>query len=95
MILNIDFMLFCLFSLLVNAMEEQLSLALPAFLDPSDSVDIHPQELDAILNDEILERAESMELLNWASDDNHRTFRISEGPNGATMGEQWVTPGIT
>ncbi|XP_065650101.1 afadin isoform X2 [Hydra vulgaris] len=82
------------FALLVNAMEEQLSLALPAFLDPSDTVDIHPEELDAILNDEVLERAESTELLNWTSDDNHRTFRINDGPYGGTVGEQWITPAL-
>ena len=48
-------------------MEEELALALSAFLDPTDSVDILPQDLDSILNDDLLERAESLELLNWTT----------------------------
>ena len=74
-------------------MEDELALALPAFLDPSDDVDIHEHDLDAILNDDVLERAESIELLNWNSDNDDRAFRM--GPNGRPLsGEQWIRPGI-
>lgn len=80
-----------IFRLLVNAMEGELALALPAFLDPTENVDIHELDLDSILNDDVLERAESMELLNWTSEDD-RAFRM--GPNGQPInGDQWVTPG--
>eukprot|EP00111_Clytia_hemisphaerica_P006331 TCONS_00018348-protein len=79
------------FALLVNAMEDELALALPAFLDPSEEVDIHEHDIDAILNDDVLERAESVELLNWNSDNDDRAFRM--GPNGRPLsGEQWIRP---
>lgn len=72
-------------------MEDELAMALPAFLDPSENVDIHDHDLDKILNDDVLERAESIELLNWKNDD--RAFLM--GPNGRPLsGEQWITPGI-
>ena len=75
-------------------MEEELSLALPAFLDPSDSVDIHPADLDQILNDDLLERVESTELLNWTNEDvDSRTFRVSDPMGRPISGEQWITPG--
>lgn len=81
-----------LFRLLVNAMEDELAMALPAFLDQSENVDIHDYDLDTILNDDVLERAESIELLNWKNDD--RAFLM--GPNGRPLsGEQWITPGTT
>lgn len=74
-------------------MEDELALALPAFLDPTESVDIHERDLDSILNDDVLERAESMELLNWTSENDDRAFRM--GPNGQPdNGNQWITPGI-
>ena len=78
-------------------MEEELSLAMPAFFDPTERVDIDPRDLDAILNDDLLERAESMELLNWTSTD-PRTFMAGGGHDHfhqPIMGDQWVTPGIT
>lgn len=78
----------------MNAMEDELALALPAFLDPSEDVDIDDHDLDAILNDDVLERAESIELLNWNSDNDDRAFRM--GPNGRPLsGKQWIRPGST
>eukprot|EP00112_Aurelia_sp_Birch-Aquarium-sp1_P000737 Seg1071.2 transcript_id=Seg1071.2/GoldUCD/mRNA.D3Y31 product=Afadin protein_id=Seg1071.2/GoldUCD/D3Y31 len=65
------------FRLLVLAMEDELVLAMPAFLDPSESADIPEYELDSILDDELLERADSTDLLNWTSDE--RTFPVHDG----------------
>ncbi len=70
-------------------MEDELALAMPAFLDPSEHVDIPEQELEHILEDDMLERAESSDLLNWTSDE--RTFPVQDGR--PISGHHWVTPG--
>lgn len=70
-------------------MEEELGLAMSAFLDPSENADIPEHELDNILDDDLLERAESSDLLNWTVDE--RTFAVHDGR--AVSGDQWVTPG--
>ena len=72
------------------AMEDELALAMPAFLDPSENADIPENELDHILDDDMLERAESSDLLNWTSDE--RTFPVQDGR--PISGHHWVTPGI-
>ena len=71
-------------------MEDELVLAMPAFLDPSESADIPEYELDSILDDELLERADSTDLLNWTSDE--RTFPVHDGR--PISGDHWVTPGL-
>ena len=76
--------------LLVLAMEEELGLAMPAFLDPSQDADIPENELENILDDDVLERADSTDLLNWTIDE--RTFAVHDGR--AISGDQWITPGI-
>lgn len=90
---KMTFTLTFFFSLLVNAMEEELSLALPAFLDPTDSVDILPRDLDSILNDDLLERAESMELLNWTTANADAEIHDPRIDRRMYTGEQWITPG--
>ena len=70
-------------------MEEELGLAMPAFLDPSQDSDIPESELENILDDDVLERADSTELLNWTIDE--RTFAVHDGR--AVGGDQWITPG--
>ena len=70
-------------------MEEELGLAMPAFMDPSDNADIPESELENILDDDLLERADSTDLLNWTIDE--RTFAVHDGR--AVGGEQWITPG--
>ena len=71
-------------------MEDQLGLAMSAFLDPSETADIPENELDHILEDDLLERAESSDLLNWTSDE--RTFPVHDGR--PITGEHWVSPGM-
>ena len=70
-------------------MEEELGLAMPAFLDPSQDADIPESELENILDDDVLERADSTDLLNWTIDE--RTFAVHDGR--AVGGDQWITPG--
>ncbi|XP_057307397.1 afadin-like isoform X2 [Hydractinia symbiolongicarpus] len=80
------------FALLVNAMEEELSLALPAFFDPSEYVDIRSDELNEILNDDLLERAESVELLNWTNDGPFSVTPMDADGRPLSSG-QWIAPG--
>ena len=68
-------------------MEDELNVAMEAFLDPSENVDIRPHDLDDILNDDLLERADSRDLLNWTADE--RTFHVKNG----RPGDQWISPG--
>lgn len=74
-------------------MEEELSLALPAFFDPSEYVDIRSDELNEILNDDLLERAESVELLNWTNDGPFSVTPMDADGRPLSCG-QWIAPGI-